>query len=208
VAIGMLGRALMPGLLKTAGESETVFLHLAVDFFPPILAGFVLSGILAASMSSSDSYMLIASSALANDIVKGLLKKNASEQFIMWVARITLLLVTIFGVWVALSGNDSIFRVVSYAWAGLGASFGPIILFSLFWKRTTLQGAVAGMFTGGIMVVVWKEFISRIGGYFSVYELLPAFVLSSLAIFAVSLLTPPPSKEIQKEFDTARSAEF
>jgi sodium/proline symporter len=140
--------------------------------------------------------------------VKGLLKKNASEQFIMWVARITLLLVTIFGVWVALSGNDSIFRVVSYAWAGLGASFGPIILFSLFWKRTTLQGAVAGMFTGGIMVVVWKEFISRIGGYFSVYELLPAFVLSSLAIFAVSLLTPPPSKEIQKEFDTARSAEF
>jgi len=159
-------------------------------------------------MSSSDSYMLIASSALANDIVKGLLKKNASEQFIMWVARITLLLVTIFGVWVALSGNDSIFRVVSYAWAGLGASFGPIILFSLFWKRTTLQGAVAGMFTGGIMVVVWKEFISRIGGYFSVYELLPAFVLSSLAIFAVSLLTPPPSKEIQEEFDTARSAEF
>jgi sodium/proline symporter len=207
VAIGMLGRALMPGLLKTAGESETVFLHLAVDFFPPILAGFVLSGILAASMSSSDSYMLIASSALANDIVKGLLKKTRASSSTCGL-RALLFFVTIFGVWVALSGNDSIFRVVSYAWAGLGASFGPIILFSLFWKRTTLQGAVAGMFTGGIMVVVWKEFISRIGGYFSVYELLPAFVLSSLAIFAVSLLTPPPSKEIQKEFDTARSAEF
>lgn len=208
VAIGMIGRVLMPTHLATASASETVFLHMAVDFFPPILAGLVLSGILAASMSSSDSYMLIASSALARDLVKGVFKKSASEKAIMWIARITLLLVTLFGIWVSLAGSDTIFRVVSYAWAGLGAAFGPLMLFSLFWKRTTLAGAVAGMFTGGLMVIVWKNWISKLGGYFGVYELLPAFVLSALAIFVVSLLTREPSDEIKKEFDLAKTATF
>ncbi|ULQ60923.1 sodium/proline symporter PutP [Brucepastera parasyntrophica] len=208
VAIGMIGRALMPGLLTTAGASENIFIHMAVDFFPPIFAGLILSGILAASMSSSDSYMLIASSALASDLVRGVLKKDASERFIMWVARITLLVVTIFGVWVALSGNDSIFRVVSYAWAGLGAAFGPLMLFSLFWKRTTLPAAIAGMLTGGIMVVVWKEGLSKLGGFFGVYELLPAFIISCIVIFVVSKLTAEPSEEIQEEFEAAKNAEF
>jgi sodium/proline symporter len=208
VAIGLIGRAYLPGLLTTAGDAENIFLHLAKDFFPPLLAGLVIAGILAASMSSSDSYMLIASSALANDLFKGLLKKDAGEQLVMWVARITMLLVTIFGVSIALSGNQSIFRIVSYAWAGLGATFGPLILFSLFWKRTTLQGAIAGMLTGGIMVFVWKEGISKIGGAFGVYELLPSFILSSLVIFLVSLGTPKPSGEIEKEFDAAKTAEF
>lgn len=208
VAIGMIGRSIMPTALATASASETIFLRMAVAFFPPILAGLVLSGILAASMSSSDSYMLIASSALANDLVRGVLKRNASERAIMWIARITLLLVTGFGIWTALTGSDSIFRVVSYAWAGLGAAFGPLMLFSLFWKRTTLAGAVAGMFTGGVAVVVWKNVIAKLGGYFAVYELLPAFVLSALAIVVVSLLTKPPSEEIQKEFDLARTTTF
>ena len=126
----------------------------------------------------------------------------------MWIARITLLLVTAFGVWVALSGNDSIFRVVSYAWAGLGAAFGPLILFSLFWKRTNLPGAIAGMATGGVMVVVWKQFISKLGGYFGIYELLPAFILSCLVIVIVSLLTPKPSDEIVSEFETAKTANY
>jgi sodium/proline symporter len=208
VAIGIIGRAYMPGLLNTAGNAETIFLHMARDFFPPLLAGLVLSGILAASMSSSDSYMLIASSALANDLFKGLIKKDASEALVMWVARITLLIVMAFGVAVALSGNDSIFRIVSYAWAGLGACFGPLVLFSLFWKRTTLPGAVAGMLTGGILVVVWKEGISRIGGFFAVYELLPAFILSALVIFVVSLATAKPSAEIEKEFELSKTTEF
>jgi len=205
VAIGMIGRALMPTLLTTASASETIFIRMAVDFFPPLLAGLVLSGILAASMSSSDSYMLIASSALAKDLVKGVFRKNASERAIMWIARVTLLLVTLFGIWVALAGSSSIFRVVSYAWAGLGAAFGPLMLFSLFWKRTTLAGAAAGMFAGGAMVVVWKNWISKLGGYFGIYELLPAFILSALAIFAVSLLTREPSDEIKEEFDLAKT---
>jgi sodium/proline symporter len=206
VAVGMIGRVLMPTHLATASASETIFLHMTVDLFPPLLAGLVLSGILAASMSSSDSYMLIASSALARDLVKGAFKKNANDRFIMWIARVTLLLVTGFGIWTALAGSDTIFRVVSYAWAGLGAAFGPLVLFSLFWKRTTLPGAVAGMFTGGVMVVVWKNWIGKLGGYFGVYELLPAFVLSAVVIFTVSLLTREPSDEIEKEFDLAKTA--
>ena len=208
VAIGFIGRALLPGLLTTGSDSEKIFLHMAVDFFPPILAGVVLSGILAASMSSSDSYMLIASSALSKNIIGGLIKKNASDKLIMWSARITLVLVTIFGTWIALSGSTSIFRVVSYAWAGLGAAFGPLMLFSLFWKRTNLPGAIAGMISGGVTVVLWKEVISHIGGYFAVYELLPAFIISSAFIVVVSLLTKKPSKEIVAEFESVKSADF
>jgi sodium/proline symporter len=208
VAIGLIGRAWLPDLLRTAGDSETIFLHMASRFFPPLLAGLVLSGILAASMSSADSYMLISSSALANDLFKGVVSKKASEVTVMWVARITILLVTVFGVGVALSGNQSIFRIVSYAWAGLGAAFGPLILFSLFWKRTTYPAAVAGMLTGGITVILWKNLIARLGGAFAVYELLPAFVISCIVIFVVSLLTKKPSAEIEKEFEEAKVAEF
>ncbi|MDR0597590.1 MAG: sodium/proline symporter PutP [Treponema sp.] len=208
VAIGLIGRAYMPTLPSAAGDAENIFIYMSVEFFPPLIAGLLISGILAASMSSSDSYMLIASAALANDLFKGLFKKDAKEYMIMWVARIAMLLVTIFGVSIALSGNQSIFRIVSYAWAGFGAAFGPLMLFSLFWKRTTLQGAIAGMLTGGIMVVVWKEGISKLGGGFAVYELLPSFILSCIVIFLVSLATPKPSKTIEQEFEKARTAEF
>lgn len=208
VSIGLIGRAIFPGLLTTAGSAETIFLHLSRNFFPPLAAGFVLSGILAASMSSSDSYMLIVSSAIANDLFKGLFKKDAGEALIMWVARITMLLVTVFGVIVALSGNQSIFRIVSYAWAGLGASFGPLTLFSLFWKRTTLPGAIGGILSGGVTVILWKERIGKLEGVFGVYELLPAFIISCLVIFVVSLGTKPPSSTIIQEFDRAKTSEF
>jgi sodium/proline symporter len=208
VAIGMIGRALLPGLLRTAGASENIFIHMTIDFFPPLLAGIVLSGILAASMSSSDSYMLIASSAVAKNIVGGLFWKKASEKAIMWIARISLAVITIFGIIIATSGNDSIFRIVSYAWAGFGAAFGPLILFSLFWRRMNLTGAIAGMLSGGIMVVLWKEVISKLGGYFAVYELLPAFIISCIFIVVVSLLTAPPSEDITKEFDMVKDADI
>ena len=208
VAIGLIGRAYMPNALNTASASENIFILLGIDFFPPLIAGVVISGILAASMSSSDSYMLIVSSSLANDIFRDIFKKDASEALVMWVARITMLLVTVFGVIIAISGSQSIFRVVSYAWAGLGAAFGPLVLFSLFWKRTTFPAAVAGMITGGVTVVLWKNVIAKIGGAFNVYELLPAFIISSLVILAVSLATKRPSSEIEREFETAKTAEF
>jgi sodium/proline symporter len=208
VLIGIVGRAYLPDLLTSAGDAENIFIHLSTRFFPPLLAGIVVSGILAASMSSCDSYMLIVSSSLANDIYKDVFKKNASDAEVLWIARIAMLLVALFGIFVAVSGNDSIFRVVSYAWAGLGASFGPLVLFSLFWKRTTFAGALAGMLTGGVMVVVWKNVIAKAGGVFAIYELLPAFVLSALVILVISLITAKPSPEIEAEFEKAKTAEF
>jgi sodium/proline symporter len=152
--------------------------------------------------------MLIVASSLANDIYKDLFKKKATEAEVMWVARLTMLAVTVFGIIIALSGNQSIFRVVSYAWAGLGAAFGPLILFSLFWKRTTLPAAVAGMLSGGIMVMLWKNVIAKVGGVFAVYELLPAFIISALVIWIVSLSTPKPSAKIEEEFEKAKVTEF
>jgi len=208
VLIGIIGRAYLPGLLGTGAEAENIFILLSTRFFPPIIAGVVLSGILAASMSTCDSQMLIVASSLANDLFKGVFKKDAGDKAVMWVARVGMLMVTLFAIFVAITGNQSIFRVVSYAWAGFGASFGPLVLFSLFWKRTTFPAAVAGMLTGGIMVVVWKNVISKAGGVFAVYELLPAFILSAAVIMAVSLATKAPSAEIGKEFEAAKTAEF
>jgi len=208
VSIGLIGRAVFPAALNTANSAENIFTILSLSLFPPLLAGVVISGILAASMSSADSYMLIVSSSLANDIYKEVLKKDAGDRQVMWVGRITMLLATVFGVIVAISGSQSIFRVVSYAWAGLGAAFGPLVLFSLFWKRTTLPAAIAGMVTGVVVVVFWKNVIARFGGIFAVYELLPAFIISSLVILFVSLFTEKPSKKIEKEFESAKTAEF
>ncbi|MDR0553340.1 MAG: sodium/proline symporter [Treponema sp.] len=208
VCIGLIGRASMPALLSNGSAAENIFIHLSMNFFPPLAAGIVISGILAASMSSCDSFMLIVASSLANDIFKDLVKKNSGEVMVMWVARLTMLLVTVFGVIIAISGSRSIFRVVSYAWAGLGAAFGPLMLFSLFWKRTTFPAAVAGMLTGGVMVALWKNVIAGFGGVFAVYELLPAFVSSCLVIWLVSLFTEKPSAKIEQEFEAAKTAEF
>jgi sodium/proline symporter len=208
VLIGIIGRAYFPSLLGTGGQAENIFIHLGTSFFPPLIAGVVISGILAASMSSCDSYMLIVSSSLANDLFKDVFKKDAGDALVLWIARISMLLVTVFGIFVAVSGNDSIFRVVSYAWAGLGAAFGPLVLFSLFWKRTTFPAAIAGLLTGGAMVVVWKNLIAPLGGAFGIYELLPAFVLSALVILVVSLVTAKPSSDIEAEFEKAKTAEF
>ncbi|MDR0375298.1 MAG: sodium/proline symporter PutP [Treponema sp.] len=206
VAIGLVGRAYFPSLLGTASDAENIFLYLTSDFFPPLLAGVVISGILAASMSSSDSYMIAVSSSLANDLFKTFFKE-ARESAVMWVARLAIVLVMIFATIIALSGNQSVFRIVSYAWAGFGAAFGPLVLFALFWKRVTLQGAAAGMLSGGVMVVLWKNVISKLGGVFGIYELLPSFILSCAVIFVVSLLTKAPSAEIQREFDSVKAAE-
>jgi sodium/proline symporter len=208
VSIGLTGRALFPGAFGSGPEAENIFILMTQSIFPPLLAGVVVSGILAASMSSSDSYMLIVSSSLANDIFRDIIKKDATEKQVFWAARITMLSVAVFGICVALFGNQSIFRVVSYAWAGLGASFGPLILFSLFWKRTNFAGALAGMLTGGGMVLLWKNVIAKLHPILSVYELLPAFIISCLVIICVSLATKKPSEEIEKEFETARTIEF
>ena len=120
----------------------------------------------------------------------------------MLMARLTVVVIAVIGVFIAKDPDSSVFRIVSFAWAGFGATFGPIMLFSLFWKRTNRNGALAGMIVGGVMVFVWKYLIAPLGGIWSIYELLPAFICSAVAIVAVSLLTAPPSKEIVEEFES------
>lgn len=206
VGIGLIGRAIwMQGLLpmdfSAAGGYESIFIVLATTMLPAFIAGIVVSGIFAATMSSADSYMLIASSAIAQNLFKGLFNKKASDKAVMMAARLTMVLVLIFGILIALDENSSIFKVVSYAWAGFGATFGPVILASLFWRRVNLPGALAGMIAGGASIFIWHELIAPLGGVFAIYELLPGFIIGALALAVVSLLTKPPSEEITEEFD-------
>lgn len=207
VFIGVLGRYLLPtdAALATQSGAENVFAHLAQLLFHPLLAGVVMAGILAATISSSDSYLLIAASAVSKNIFGSVIKKNATDKQIMHVSRAVLLLITIFGMVIAWDENSVIFEVVSFAWSGFGATFGPIILFSLFWKRVNRPGAIAGMLAGGISVFVWKLLLKPLGGIFGIYELMPAFIVSCIFIVVVSLLTAKPSAEMEAEFEKART---
>ena len=123
----------------------------------------------------------------------------------MQVGRIALVVIAVIGALIAMDEDSVIFTIVSFAWAGFGATFGPLMLFSLFWKRTTRSGAVAGMISGGVMVFVWNFLIKPFGGIFAIYELLPAFIVSSIFIVVVSLLSPEPDDEVKREFDMARN---
>lgn len=205
VFIGVMGRALYPTALTTASDAENVFILLSTNLLPPLIAGLVMAGILAATISSSDSYLLIAASAFSKNIYQGLLHKKASDKQVLWISRITLLAITLVAILIALDENSVIFTIVSFAWAGFGATFGPLMLLSLFWKRINRAGAIAGMVGGGVMVFVWNLLIRPLGGVWDVYELLPAFLFSCICIVVVSLLTAPPSQEIQQEFEEVRA---
>jgi len=204
VFIGLVGRQLFPIQHLTKSGAENIFITLSTSYLPPILAGFVMAGILAATISSSDSYLLIAASAFAKNVFQGVVKKDATDKQVMTVTRITLLALALIGIVIALDEDSIIFNIVSFAWAGFGATFGPLMLFSLFWKRINKPGAIAGMVGGAAMVFIWKLLISKLGGVFAIYELLPAFIFSSILIVAVSLLTAPPSKEIKEDFDAVK----
>lgn len=205
VGIGIIGRMLYPDALLTQSSAESIFIILSTSFFPPLFAGVVMAGILAATISSSDSYLLIAASAFSKNIYQGILKKEASDKAVLVVSRITLIVIAIIAMIIALDENSVIFTVVSFAWAGFGATFGPLMLFSLFWKRTTRAGAIAGMLAGGSMVFLWKLVLKPLGGVFGIYELFPAFVLSCIFILVVSLMTKEPSQEILDEFELVKS---
>ncbi len=205
VFIGIIGRYLEPTTHLTASDAESIFITLATSSLPPIIAGFVMAGILAATISSSDSYLLIAASSVAKNIYQGVFKKDATDKQVMKVSRITLLAIAVIAAIIALDEDSVIFQVVSFAWAGFGATFGPIMLFSLFWKRTNRAGAIAGMVSGAAMVFIWKLGISTLGGVFAIYELLPAFIVSSIVIVVVSLITAPPSKEIEEDFEAVKN---
>lgn len=206
VFIGLMGRALFPTGLLTSSSAENVFILLSTNLLPPLFAGFVMAGILAATISSSDSYLLIASSALAKNLYQGVVRKQAGDREVLVLTRITLLVIAAVAMCIALDENSIIFTIVSFAWAGFGATFGPLMLFSLFWKRVNRAGAIAGMTGGGVMVFVWKLLVRPLGGAWNVYELLPAFVFSSLCIVLVSLLTKAPDEETAADFRAVSEA--
>jgi sodium/proline symporter len=204
IAIGVAGRCIAGLNYTSNAAAENIFIDTATAFLPPLLAGLACAGILAAAISSSDSYLLISASAISQNIYRGLIKKDATEKQVMMCSRITLVAITIVAMAIAWNSNSTIFGITAFAWAGFGAAFGPLMLFSLFWKRTTYQGAVAGMISGGVMVFFWKLVINPLGGVWGIYCLLPAFIVSSLVIVLVSLSTPEPDAVIKSEFDAVK----
>lgn len=210
IFIGIIGYSMSKAgaidVLEGKSAAETLIIKIAMllsehGVLAIIMAGLILAGILACTMSTSDSQLLAASSSVSQDLLKNCFGLKLSEKASMLVARLTVLLISVIGVVIAWNPNSSVFDIVSFAWAGFGACFGPIMLFSLFWKRTNRNGALAGMIVGGVMIFVWKYLIAPIGGIWGIYELLPAFILSSITIVVVSLLTAPPAKEIVEEFE-------
>lgn len=169
-------------------------------YIPAVVAGIILSGILASTMSTADSQLLAASSSVSSDIMS-VIGKQFKTKTTMLIARVTVIVISVIAVFIAKNPEGSIFTVVSFAWAGFGASFGPVVLLALFWKRSNRWGAIAGMISGGVMVFVWKYLIAPFGGIFEIYELLPAFVTGLVLNIIVSLLTKAPDKEITDEFE-------
>ena len=195
LAIGWVAIAYLPTDLK---DAETVFMVLVNSLFHPVVAGILMAAVLAAIMSTADSQLLVSSSALAEDFYKAILKKNADGNELIWIGRAAVVVIALLALYFALNPESTVLGLVSYAWAGFGAAFGPAILLSLFWKRMNRHGALAGILLGGITVVVWKQLS---GGLFDLYEIIPGFLLATLAIIIVSLLTAEPDAELQATFD-------
>ena len=213
IFIGFIGNVLTSqGKIEQldGSDSETIIIKISMfmsehNVALALIAGLVFAGILACTMSTADSHLLAASSSMSENLLKGVFKVKMSEKTSMVTARAVLIVIAILGVALAWDSKSSVFRVVSFAWAGFGATFGPVMLTSLFWKRSNRYGAIAGMLAGGIIVFVWKFGISKLGGAFAIYELLPAFICALIAIVVVSLITKAPEKEITDEFDAVKA---
>lgn len=211
ILIGIIGYSVSVAgkipMFSSSSESETIVIHLAGllgrnNLLLAVIAGVVLAGILACTMSTADSQLLTAASGVSQNLLQDFLKIKMDNKASMLAARLTVVGIALVGIALAWNPDSSVFTIVSFAWAGFGASFGPVMLFSLFWKRTNFPGALAGMVAGGVMVFVWKYGVRPLGGAWNVYELLPAFIVASVAIVAVSLATAPPDREICEEFDS------
>ena len=211
VFIGVAGRALSDSshivLLDNTAVSETVIIEIArlLSQNGPaaiIIAGLGISGILASTMSTSDSQLLAASSSIYSDIMVDVMHKKNDDMKSLNSSRLVVLAISVIATVLAWDQNSSVFKIVSFAWAGFGASFGPAVLLALFWKRSNRQGCLAGMLTGGVTVFIWKFLVRPMGGAFDIYELLPAFLLSLVINVIISLVSPKPSEEIIKEFES------
>ena len=203
-SVAKCGNIPMPASSSEAENAIVQIAHVLSSYgiLPALIAGIILAGILSATMSTADAQLLGAASALTKNILEDSFGVKLTDKKTMLLARITVIGIAILGFVFALDPNSSIFRVVSFAWAGFGATFGPVMLFGLFWKRCNKYGAIAGMISGAAMVFIWKFCISPLGGILSIYELLPAFVISCIFIVVVSLLTKAPDDEIVKEFES------
>ena len=195
VAIGMVGTVYLTTPLEGT-NAETVFLVMTNQLFPPIIAGLMLSAVLAAIMSTASSQLLVAASAFAQDFYKTLLRKDADQAELVWISRASVLIIASIAVFLGFNPDSFILDMVAYAWAGFGAAFGPALLMSLFWKRTTRRGVIAGIIVGGVTVLAWKQF-----ELFGLYEIVPGFIFALIAIYIVSKLDAEPDRDIQETFD-------
>ena len=199
----------------SAGNHEKVFMVLVQHMFPTIIAGVLLSAVLAAIMSTADSQLLVTASAVSGDLYKPLFKKDATDKELVKVSRIAIACVALVAGIIAIDPESSVFEIVSHAWAGFGAAFGPIILCSLFWKNTNSKGAIAGVISGGVVALLWAYMGNILGWFgitevpeiFSLYEIVPGFIISLLAIFITSIATGGASDEVKAEFDTVKKSE-
>ena len=196
VAVGLLGLVYMT---RDLGDGETIFMVMVNAIFHPVIAGVLLAAILAAVMSTADSQLLVSSSALTDDFYKSLLRKDASQNELVWVGRLSVVAIAVIAYTLALNPDSTVLGLVSYAWAGFGAAFGPALIMALFWRRMNQWGALAGIVVGGVTVVVWSK-IS--GGIFDLYEIVPGVILAYIAIVVVSLVSGEPVPEITEEFDS------
>ena len=213
IAIGIIGYTVAKNgflpMYATTSEAESTIIDLSnvlatYGLVAAFIAGIVLAGILASTVSTADSQLLAAASAFSENVVRDVLGWKVDAKTSMYVARGTIVFISFIALFLAWNPDSSIFTIVSFAWAGFGAAFGPVMLASLFWRRTTLSGAISGMVVGGIMIFVWKYLIAPIGGVWGIYELLPAFICSALTIVIVSLCTEKPSEQILSEFDSIK----
>ena len=202
VAVGFFGIAYFNEHPAVAGavnqNAERVFIELAQILFNPWIAGILLSAILAAVMSTLSCQLLVCSSAITEDLYKAFLRKHASQKELVWVGRVMVLVVALVAIALAANPENRVLGLVSYAWAGFGAAFGPVVLFSVMWSRMTRNGALAGMIIGALTVIVWKQF-----GWLGLYEIIPGFIFGSIGIVVFSLLGKAPSAAMQKRFAEA-----
>jgi len=206
VLLGVIGKAYMSTIVTpealSAMDGEKIFIYMVQNLLNgpgfAIIAGLLLTAILAAIMSTADSQLLVTSSAISEDICKTIFRSKINDKQLVWISRSSVLVIAIIAVFIASDPNSSVFDLVAYAWAGFGAAFGPAILMSLYWKRMNWQGALAGILSGGISVIIWRNLVKP---YFNLYEILPAFIISVCLIVIVSLLTSKPSSEIEEEYD-------
>lgn len=203
VAAGFFGIAYFqqhPELASVVNANpETVFMELTKILFNPWIAGIVLAAILAAVMSTLSCQLLVCSSTLTEDFYKSFLRKNASQKELIWIGRLMVLLISILAIWMAGNPESKVLGLVAYAWAGFGAAFGPLIILSLMWKRMTLNGALAGMVVGAVIVIAWKNLFAATG----IYEIIPGFICSFIAIIVVSLMGKTPTKDVTDRFEEA-----